>query len=94
MSKENREKIGQNTKDIVALKKDVEYIRATLDTIMNNHLQHIADDIKGLQRQVSSINVGRSSDAPIHKLIYKSIEYVILVLIGAVVVMVARSGVL
>jgi hypothetical protein len=57
----NEEKILTNTKDIIGLKKDVEYIRASVDSIMNNHLRHIASDIKEMQASISALKIKDSS---------------------------------
>jgi hypothetical protein len=72
----------ENTKDIIGLKKDVEYIKINVDKIMNNHLVHIANDIKDVQTGVSALSTKNSENKPLQSILYKVVEYVILAVIG------------
>jgi len=95
MTENDIKEIRENTKRILNLRgevgvlsSEIKYLNKGIKNIQENHLVHIQTELETLTKIVKGLELNRAEQTPVMKIINKIIEYVILsvVIAGLVVI--------
>lgn len=80
----------ENSKEIAVLKAEMSFVRTTLDRIENNHLAHLAADVKEVMSKIASLDITDAKREPAFNLGQQIVSSIIMAVVAGIMLLVFK----